>query len=332
MDIRIFDGQLRLTGICDRILSLTVREEFAGEGFCTLRVPLSEGGKFSVDSILHFPGTEQEYVIRAVERDSVSGICRVDGSGLLSLFGRRILREPVTASGEAEEILCSLAETWGAAVLPGVLRTERAGISAEVSAATGHDSLLTAMKRICASAGVGMSLRLDADGRAFVFSVRSRRMTSRILSRSAGTLQGLTEKRDFTRYRSRAIVIGVGDRTAVVEAAGLFDDGVNDGEMPVREIFEDASDLALGRFDGEEAYQAALQARGKQILAQHRPSCSLTAETAEESARVLQVGDVCFVSDEALGITSSALCTARTLSGDGAHPVYAVTVQVLETE
>lgn len=332
MDIRIFDGQLRPVGLCDRILSLTVREEFAGEGVCTLRVPLAEADKFFVDGILHFPGMEESYRIRAVQRDSGEGVCRIDGSSLLSLFGHRVLSQPVTASGSAEDILCDLAETWGAAVVPGTLRTERSGIAAQSSAATGHDTLLTAMKRICAASGLGMTLRLDADRREFVFSVRERRASSCFLSRSAGTLSGIVQKQDFTRYRNRAIIIGVGERTAVVDAAGLFSDGTDDNTAGLREIFEDASDLALGRFADENQYMAALRERGKRLLAQHRPLCTLTVEIGEETARRLRVGDVCAVRDEVLGIASFALCTARTYSGDGVQGSYAVTAEIQKME
>jgi len=331
MDIRIFDEDLRLTGICDRILSCTVREEFDAEGACTLTVPLSAAREMQTDRILRFPGAEEDFVIRSVHRDSASGICRVEGSGLLSYFSRRILADPVTASGEAEGILCTLAERWGAAVLAGPLRTERTGVSGSASAATGHDTLLTAMKRICAAAGVGMSLRLDADRREFVFFVRARRESGRFLSRSAGTLTGLSRTEDFTRYKNRAVVIGVGERTAVVDAAGLFDDGTDDASSPLREIFEDASDLALGRFDGEDAYLDALRSRGQRILAQHRPVRSLTAEIPEDTARQMRPGDVCAVTDDVLGIQTQALCTARTVSGDGESLRYAVTVRMLNS-
>lgn len=331
MDIRIFDRQLYCREICDRLISRTVREEFSGEGACTLTVPLEVSEGFQVDRILRFPDTETDFVIRAVKRDSAEGICRVEGSGLLSFFSRRILSRPVTAAGEAEELLCSLAEEWGADVLPGAIRAERTGITASATAATGHDNLLTAMKRICSSVGLGMLLRLDADKREFVFSVRSRRENPGFLSRSAGTLSGVTERQDFTRYRNRAIIIGVGERTAVVEAAGLFDDGVDDSTQMLREIFEDASDLALGRFESEDAYAEALRTRGRRILSQHRPVCALSAEVGEETSRSLLVGDVCAVSDDILGVEASVLCTSRTVSGDGTEDRFSVTVQILNT-
>jgi len=87
----------------------------------------------------------------------------------------------------------------------------------------------------------------------------------------------------------------------------------------------------MGRVDHKDAYLDALRSRGQRILAQHRPVRSLTAEIPEDTARQMRPGDVCAVTDDVLGIQTQALCTARTVSGDGESLRYAVTVRMLNS-
>ena len=329
MDIRIFNRELRFSAVCDRILSLRATEEFAGAGSFTLRVPLAGAARFDTDRILRFPGLDGDFVIHTVRHDSAAGTAVIAGSGVLSMFGRRILTEPLTRSGAAETLLCELAQTWGGAVLPGTLTTEYTGIDAAVNAATGHVPLLTAMDEICAAAGLGMQLRFDADTRGFRFAVRKRRTVPLFLSRSAGNLRGVTRLWDLSRYKNRVIVQGNGGHVVTVDAAGLFDDGVDDAAQALREEWSDATELAMDRYETEEAYREALAARGRRILAQHRPRQSLTVQVSEETARQLSPGDVCPVTDDSFGVQAQALCAARTVTYSGGETSYEVTMHVL---
>ena len=317
MEIRIFSPDGRFSGICDRVIRFTAEEEFAGAGQFTLRVPLGEAERFRADSLLLFPAAEDAFVTECIRTDRDAGICEVSGRGILSLFSRRALTEKITFAGAAEALLCRLAAEWGTAVLPVSLRTEETGADGAVNVGLGHRSLLGAMQDIAAEAGLGLRLSFLPGEREFLFSVREYRRGTVMLSPALGNLAGIRRTEDLSRYLNRIHVAGNGGHTVTVEAAGLFTDGIDDAAMPLREAWENAEDLAMERYASEAEYRAALEARGKRILAQRRPQITVSARTDSDTAARLRLGEICPIRDPA--IAAEAVCVGRTLlyEGDG---------------
>lgn len=310
-NILIFDKSLRLTGVCDTYSDFRWEEKFAASGTFWVSVPLTWADRFPVGSFVTLPGTQDGFFVQSVREDCAAGVARITGESVLALFSRKVIADEITQSGAAEEILCDLAAEYGAETLPCTLSTVRYGFTEEVHAAVGHTSLLSALEAICTESGLGMRLSMDALGGGFVFSVRRRQENARFLSRSVGNLRGAVRVCDFSPYKNRAIVCGNGDNIVTVHAAGLFGDGVDDQAQDTAEIWCDATDLAMGRYDSEAEYRAALAARGKRILAEHRPRLSLSVQTDEETAAALRPGDVCAVADAQLNLSAQALCTAK---------------------
>lgn len=328
MDIRIYDRSLRLCGICDTAVSVSLTEEFRAPGRCSVQIPVREAERFPTDALIRFPFSEETFSVRSVREDTAARTALVTGSGVLSLFSRRILSEPVTGRGTPEELLCSLTEEWGEAVLPGTLYALRQQIPGEGVAATGRTDLLEALTEIAAAAQLGLRLTFLPSSRSFCFSVRTRREIPLFLSRSAGNLDGVVRLRDYSGYKNRVIVRGSAE-TVTLDAAGLFDDGVDDAAEALRETYDDASDLARDRFASAEEYRAALTERGRAILARSRPRETLTVRVPENTARLLTPGDVCPLADAAVGVFARTLCTARTLTEKKGILRYSVTMQTL---
>ena len=314
MEIRIFDRTLRLCGIADRIDALTATECFDDAGAFSLAAPLGEAKRFAVEQLLLIPGVGDGFVVERIREDLAAGTVTVSGRGALSYFARCAIPETIVCAGGAEALLCFLAEEYGAEALPGPLALETCGRTETVDAAPGRIQLLSAMRRLCAEAGVGMRLRLDGAERRFVFSVRGRTPGAAFLSRSLGNLTGGVRETDRRRYANRVIVAGNGGCVVTLDAAGLFDDGTDDAAETRRTLFEDATDLALSRYESEARYREALAARGRRILAERRPLRSASFDVPEETAKSLSPGDVCPVADGTLGVRGEALCAARTLT------------------
>ena len=311
MEIRIFSPDGRFSGICDRVIRFRAEEEFAGAGQFTLRVPVGEAERFLVDSILLFPLTEEAFMVESLRTDRDAGICEVSGRGILSCFARRILTEKITFMGAAEELLCRLAADWGSAVLPASLRTEETGADGVVNVGLSHRSLLGAMQDIAAEAGVGVRLRFLPAEREFLFSLRAYRRGTVMLSPELGNLAGICRTEDLSRYVNRIYVAGNGGHTVCVHAAGLFTDGIDDASLPLREAWENAEDLAMERYASAEEYRAALEARGKRILAQRRPQITVRARTDSATAARLRLGEICPIRDPA--IAAEAVCVGRSV-------------------
>ena len=312
MEIRIFSPDGRFSGICDRVIRFTAEEKLAGAGRFTLRVPLGEADRFAADAILLFPAMEDAFVVEGIRTDRDAGICEVSGRGILSYLERRILTEKITFMGSAEELLCAMAADWGAAVLPASLRTEKTGISAFVNVGLSHRPLLGAMEDIAAEAGVGFRLRFLPGEREFLFSLRAYRRGTVMLSPELGNLAGICRTEDLSRYVNRIYVAGNGGHTVCVDAAGLFADGIDDASLLLREAWENAEELAMERYASAEEYRAALEARGKRILAQRRPQITVRARTDSDTAARLRLGEICPIRDPA--IASEAVCVGRSAS------------------
>jgi len=223
--------------VLDSAVSLTASECFDGPGACTVRFPLSAAAALIPDRILRIPGTEEMYRISSVRCEGGTGEAEVRGEGMLVFFSRRAVPEFADRIGNAEDVLCSLALDVGAAALPGTVTAERAGVSAGVETKAGKSDLLGTMRQICGEAGVGMRLEFQPDDGSFRFSVREKKNTGVFLSRSLGNLVRAVRTEDDAGYKNRAVVLGSGGITVTADAAGLFDDGTDDVNMPVRELF-----------------------------------------------------------------------------------------------
>lgn len=318
MDIRIFDGKtLRLAGICDTATRVSAEECYDTAGRCSIVVPHTAGKLFSVGDLLLVPGTEDGFVVESIREDGTT--TTVGGRGTLSFGARRIVTQETTYEGRAEALLLSLAESYLPPTLPGALTLTDFGYSETVAAEAGYAPLLTIWRQIGLQTGLGLRLRfLPEEG--FLFTVRKKAAGGKFLSRSLGNLVTASLRRDVSAYANRAIVRGVGDRLVTVSTAAA-------GE-PYREIYENAEDLAFSRYGTEDAYLAALTARGQRCLAAHRPVWAAEIVADAEAAAEIAIGDACPVSDSLLGIRAEAFCRARKTEFSSEGVRYSVTLAV----
>lgn len=317
MEIRIFDRTLRFAGVCDSVLRAWAEECYDTAGRFSICTPAAAGKLFAVDDVLMIPGTEDGFVVESIREDGEETV--IGGRGVLSYFARRIVDREITFSGNAESLLLDLAEEFAPAVLPGSLSVMDFGRETTVNAEAGYAPLLSVMEQIGLQTGLGLRLRFEPES-GFVFSVREKNAGGRFLSRSAGSLLSAVRRCDLSSYVNRVIVRGNGGHRVTVDAG-------DEGAM-LREMHENAEDLALSRFTSTGAYTAALLARGERRLAARRPARSVQVYADEVSASEIAVGDVCPVSDSRLQIRAEAFCRARKVEFDGDSVRCSVTLSV----
>lgn len=313
MEIRIYEKDLTLAAICDSATAVTATEAFAAPGSFSMTVPMAEAEKFERERILVLPGIGDGYVVQSVKKDVSAGTATVAGVGVLSYLDRCILTEDVIYMGTAEPLLLDLAVQYGPSVLSAPLSTVEFGLPEEVNVVLADRTLLSAMKSAAAAAGVGMRLRVCPG--EFVFNVRPVTEGEITLSRGRGHLSGGTRLWDHSDYANRVIVSGGDGLRVVVNAAGLFSDGVDDAEQPLREILRYATNITPGSYGTAEEYLAALTAEGQRILASCRPVDRVQLAVPSATAAQLTVGYVYAVDDELLGVHGRAMCVRKTLRG-----------------
>lgn len=316
MEIRIYERDLTLCGLCDSARSITASEEFRGAGAVSLTVPLADAGLFLPDRILTVPGIGAGFVAEYLRKDAAAGTAEIGGRGVLALFDRRVLAEEITYAGEAEPFLLDLAEQYGSAVLEAPLSVTERGLDAAVHAALGGTTLYAAMQSTAESADFG--LRLTAAAGGYGFSVRTAFEGGLLLTREDGLLSGGVRLSDRRSYANRVTVCGADGTKETVDAAHLFADGTNDAAEPLREEYRYASAIRPDRYASEADYRAALRAEGRRVLAGRRPVETVRIEVTEPAAARLTVGGIYGVEDGRLGVSGRALCTAKEMTaGEG---------------
>jgi hypothetical protein len=329
MELRIFDRMLRWRSVCDRVLSLTASEAFDRPGACTWTAPLDEAKRFSPERIVVLPGMEDAYVIEAVREDTAAGTVTVSAGGLLSYFGRSVIPVHRRVTGAADTLCASLIAEFGAAALPGPLDLPETGESGEADTDVGPSTLLAALRAVCGAAGCGMRLSFLPETGRFAFSLRPRARVPFFLSRTQGGLAGSERTQDLSRYANRAVVLGEGGVAVTVTAAGLFDDGWDDAAQPPRAVLERVTEFSAADYGTEALYRAALEARGRRILAGRRPVRTVSLRVSESTAADLRLGDLFPVYDDAAGLDVTALCTERTLTLRGGGTTVTVRADVV---
>ena len=248
------------------------------------------------------------------------------GRGILSYFEGRQMPEYRRVSGDAEAVLLGLSTEWGASVLPAPLSTVEYGFSEAVDTVIGGGSLLSAMKSVCRTSGLGMRLAVTDGG--FLFAAQSRTAAKLRLSRGGGDLTGGVRVTDGENYKNSVIVKGYDGRTVTVSAVGLFDDGIDDAAAPLSEIYHNAYKIAPSLFPSDEEYLLALRAEGKRILSEHRGIRSVSIGVSAAAAASLRVGEECIIEDDLFGIVGTAFCEEKTLYADETGIRYTVSVRL----
>ena len=329
LDIQIFTPDLTFCGVCDRVLSLTATESFDGTGECSLRIPLESASAFPPDGFLSLPGFGGGYRIESVTEDSRDGTSLVAGRSILSLFSHRILPDGFTYSGEAEDALTGLADTYGASALPGNLCCISYGIPGTVEIAARAASLLDVMSSVARQADLGLHLRLDPTAREFLFSVRQKQNRGRFLSRSLGNLLRAARRQDMESYVNQVTVLGRGGKRVTLSAKDYCRDGFDDTAYPLREYLYSANDILPSDYKTDAEYLTALTEIGMRELMGHRPRFSASVQVDDATAREILPGEICPLSDPWLGRYSAAVCTKKTMMWDKTGSRYSISLSLI---
>ena len=118
----------------------------------------------------------------------------------------------------------------------------------------------------------------------------------------------------------------------MVDAADCIRDGFDDAAAPVREYLLSVPDLSQGDFASEAVYLEALRKRGISLLQSRRPIFSASAETDEDTARRVRLGEICPLSDPLLGRYAGAICTQKSLTADKNGIRHAISLSLMPDE
>lgn len=329
MDIQIFTPELALCGVCDKAVSVTATESFLSPGSCILTVPLKMASAFPLQGMVSIPGIGGGYLIESVREDTAAGIASIEGQGILSLFSHRILPDGFTYSGEAEDALTGLADTYGASALPGNLCCISYGIPHTVEIAARAASLLDVMSSVARQADLGLHLRLDPTAREFLFSVRQKQNRGRFLSRSLGNLLRAARRQDMESYVNQVTVLGRGGKRVTLSAKDYCRDGFDDTAYPLREYLYSANDILPSDYKTDAEYLTALTEIGMRELMGHRPRFSASVQVDDATAREILPGEICPLSDPWLGRYSAAVCTKKTMMWDKTGSRYSISLSLI---
>lgn len=290
--IRIFDKDLRYTGICDDYSYLKYKNTLFSVGTLTIRTVFSEEayGLFLENEYL-CTADGQCFAIDAVYSDGEE--ITVRGSDLLSLLDRCVLRETATYNMGVGALLCELAAS-GAAYLPCPLVCEVPTEETPIAYDSEPGSLYRALKDVCAAFSYGMRLRLDLTGKRLIFTpfaptdrtASQRERTPLILGRRRENLAEEYYAYDRSSYKNGVVVEGTdGDGNAVLEEILP-----ENGEAP-RLLYYRASGIKPASYESEEAWRAALRRAGEKLLATYTPDITYTAVLNPRAGETVTPGD-----------------------------------------
>ena len=333
------DDSLSVVSVCDEVISLEYSELFCGAGDFECVVPASGAAALSPDGYV-MTGDGLVYAVESIGRDSENGTAAIRAKGLLSLFSRRVIPESFAAKKTPEGCISYLAQTYGASALPGELEARFDDEGAQRDFAIESGSLTDRLVRIASSASKGLRLTYNSSRELFfldIFDGTDKTLGGAsgvepvFLSESFGTVCGVRDISDRSRYINRVIVRGAqnsaGDAESVtVDAADCgFSDGIDDSAEKTRESFVQSAigkslyttAVVLGDpiFDSA-GYTAALRERGRQELSLHRVCRTLEAELIGDAPSYAEVGDICTLSSGATDVqTAQIICKTRRFRG-----------------
>lgn len=322
--VRFLDSALTPKAICTDFISLCYTSLFCGAGEIECVLAASSEAVPETDEYI-LTDTGDLFVVEQVARSTVTGQIAVRGKGVLSLLSRRIVPRGYTHRYSVEAEACRIVKGYGAAVFPAPLEVETPESTPAADLVVEAGDLLERVTHLVASARKGIRLTWNEGTGKFVFAVSSgtdRRLANAggndalYLSEGFGTLGGVCEVFDKSRYENRVTVRGsmASDGTvytATVNAADYtFPDGFDDSAEALREgyvksgigvtMFTSRDESGERIFD-REGYFAALRERGRQELALHRPALTLEAILTGGAEDKAQPGDVCTISSAATG-------------------------------
>lgn len=307
--VRLYSvAEKKLLLVTDRILSLTVEEDFTDAGRFEAVLPLA--GLITAEPEMLVLTGGLWFVTEAVEIAPREGTQTLRGRGILSYLARCVIPEHTTHYRTAEDAILLFFHAFGAPALPGRYGVvlSGGGVSREHHASPGN--LLGTVRAIARENGRGLKMDYDPAVNLFRFSVPAPRdrtvetgSSGVFLSTEGGTLLSPGTVTDLTDYKNYVLVRGRerGDGSlytvAVCSEDCGFQDGFPDGDSLRREALLTPS-VPLSSFYGEdgafdeEAYLDALRVKGEGFLATHRPLRRTDGEVPAAIARDLSVGDV----------------------------------------
>ena len=323
--VRFLDASLELKAICTEWVSLRYTKEFCGAGEFRLVLPSSAAAVPEPDEYVVCEDGAI-YVAEKVSKDSLTGEITVSGRGVLSLLSRRIVPQGFMQVRSVERGACYLVNRYAASVFPAPVSVAEPTSSGAVILVVEAGDLYERVVHLVSSVRKGISLTYDGTRGEFRFAVAEgadRRIANTagndalFLSEGFGTLAGVCEVTDRSKYANRITVRGSMSSTGAVYSTTVdardyvFPDGFDDTFEEIREGYV-KSGIGVTMFtstDGEgnrvfdsEAYFNALRERGREELAKRRVTLSIEARLIGGAENTVEPGDICTLSTPASSV------------------------------
>lgn len=347
--IRIFrpeNGRCRLAAVSDNWISLTETVSFRGTG--ELRLTLAAGSPAAAAAALGdllLVGGDW-FVAEGITRDAKTHTVTLRAPGVLSYLSRAVASVAAPETLPAGEAILSLAAEFAGDVLPLPLETDGGTTGDSIMLTPGPDNLGSLAARLAVAGRCGLSMTVSPGEGKLVFSspaMRDRTVGSAspvVLGTDMDTLLDTEETVDLGTYRSRVTVTSAEEVngapvSVTVEASSCaFGDGWDDAcaglHDAVLTVSVPTGGFYLGTIFDLVSYRAALRARGKDYLAKHRPTVTLSARLPDSTAEKLSPGDL--VSVRFGGTVRTRLVTEKTVRRSRGETYCGVVLEDAELE
>lgn len=266
MDLYVYDESLQLLGVVSRYRSLRWRRKYFEPGEVELHIPIcSENLKLLVTGrYLIRKDADEGAVITGIELSGED--LSVSGRMMSQLLGRRVIYPRIQFSGTAESAMRQIvtANTAGDRALPLLTAANVQGFTPMVDFDTVGVNCVSALTVICKASGLGYRIRPDIPGKVLRFEVYQG--VDRSLAQTENPHVTLSDEHladptyicDKSTWKNVAYVYTDTDVMTVDRS---------DGEGK-RELWVNGNDINPSDYTTQDAYQAALQQRGDDRLAE----------------------------------------------------------------
>jgi hypothetical protein len=310
MEIRFYSAQMMLQGIMENQRSLLWTRKYFEPGNFELHAPVTDDNLrlTARGNLVWLKGYSEAGVIedRTISDSRTSKEITAKGRFLSSYMDRRLIKTTVNFSGLVEDAMRQLLNS--ATAIPLVELGGKQGFLQEVSFQATYKNLLAYETKLAKSSGLGFRFRPDFTAKKIYFEVYegkdrtlSQHMNSRVVfADEYDNLNSVTFRENDQLYKTVAYVGGEGegaDRTYVQVGSG--------SGLELREVFVDAKDLRSDGLTAEE-YEAQLEQRGLEMLAENVVSSSFECETGAQVNFAYRIGydlgDIVTVEKKAWGL------------------------------
>lgn len=329
MEIYFLDRDLSvIEGPVDSFTSVVWSEKYFEPGSFTLHFPSSLAGRFIKASYVKQTLENGSVMCGRIEYINTSddGDCEMGGHLLEALLSDRVIYGRGKYTGDLSSAVTNavLSNLRGLEI---TVSEESAVISDPVALSYEWNDLSEWLYSALRPFGASYTVRLDPQTNSFVFKIL--RGTDRsaeggspgehvVFSASFGNISSILFEKNNEEMKNVAYIEGSDGISVTVDISG---------EQPKREIYKKAGDISPSDFSSTEEYMASLVGRGREILAKYPEALFVASECNTEALPVYGkdyfLGDMCDVSDDALGVSyCMRLTTVDTVFENGKKSIH----------